>query len=267
METEKINVIPKIIHYCWYGKKRKPKLVRDCIKSWKKHLPDYEIIEWNEKNSDLSHPFVKEAYRLEKWAFIADYIRLKVLYDNGGIYLDTDMMLLSSLNDFLNNECFFGAEDKVIIGTAIIGALRNNEFIKEFLHCYDFINIDEGVDWHENVNTIMVTKLFKSRFGFSDSFVKKISYNAIVVYPISTFYPFPFAEKKDVLNYKMYIQEESCGVHLWVGSWIVYNEFKFLRNGEYREGFKIIYKKGIFKNLNFKYFRKALSAIKESLAK
>ena len=72
-------MIPKVIHYCWFGNKKKSKLIRDCILSWKYYLPDYEIIEWNERNSDLSIPFVKEAYKLKKWAFVADYIRLKVV--------------------------------------------------------------------------------------------------------------------------------------------------------------------------------------------
>ncbi|HEY1193477.1 glycosyltransferase [Flavobacterium sp.] len=267
MEIENRNVIPKIIHYCWFGKKRKPKLVRDCIKSWKKYLPDYEIIQWNEKNSDLSHPFVKEAYRLEKWAFVSDYIRLKVLYEYGGIYLDTDMMLLKSLNDFLDNECFFGAEQNDIVSCGIIGSIKYNGFIEKCLISYNRVNFNNEIVWNDFIITLKITNILRNEFNFYKDFDQFIQLKNISIYPVNVFYPFPFKYKKDILNYKEYIQKESYAVHLWVGSWIVYNEFKFLRAGEYRKGFTIMYEKGISKNLNFKYFRKILSALKESLKK
>lgn len=259
--------IPKIIHYCWFGRKRKPKLVRDCIKSWRKYLPEYQIIEWNEKNTDLTHPFVKYAYEQKKWAYVSDYIRLIVLYENGGIYLDTDMMLLKSLDMFIKNDCFFGAEDKAVIGTAIIGSIEQNEFIKKCIELYDFIDLGKKIDWHEIVNTIMITQLFKENYSFFENFESNVRFNNITIYPINTFFPFPYIMKDDIINYKEYIKPDSYAVHLWVGSWIVYNEFKFLRNGEYSKGFKIIYQKASFKNLNIKYLRKIASALKESLTK
>lgn len=87
-------MIPKKIHYVWVGGKEKPKNIRKCMKSWKKHLKDYEIIEWNENNFDInSHPFVKAAYNAKKWAFVSDYIRAYVIYNEGGIYLDTDVIV------------------------------------------------------------------------------------------------------------------------------------------------------------------------------
>ncbi|EIA10424.1 polysaccharide biosynthesis protein CpsM [Flavobacterium frigoris PS1] len=259
--------IPKIIHYCWFGGKTKPKLVRDCIKSWKKYLPDYEIIEWHEKNTDLSHPFVKHAYESQKWAFVSDYIRLKVLYENGGIYLDTDMMLLKSLDDFLENECFFGAEEENIVSCGIIGAVKQNKFIKECIEHYDFIDLEKKTNWHKTVVTIIITKLFRTKYHFYGVFDKRINYDTITIYPINIFYPFPYEKKEDIVNYKQYIKPDSYALHLWVGSWIVYNEFKFLRNGEYWKGFKIIFQKTLCKNLNVKYIRKIISAIKQSLTK
>ncbi len=260
-------VIPKIIHFCWFGGKRKPKLVRDCIKSWKKYLPDYEIIEWSEKNADLSHPFVKHAYKLKKWAFVSDYIRFNALYEKGGIYLDTDMMLLKSLNSFLDNDCFFGAEDQDIVSCGVIGTVRQNKFIKECIEYYDFIDLEKKIDWHEIVITSMVTKLFIKKYGFEENFNKKVKYNNITIYPINIFFPFPYNKKDDIINYKRYIKPDSYAVHLWVGSWIVYNEFKFLRNKEYLKGFKIIFNKMTINNLNIKYLRKIVSAIKESFTK
>ena len=88
-------MIPKIIHYCWFGGKELPIEVKKCIASWRKMCPDYEIIRWNESNFDVGqHPFVREAYKAKVWAFVSDYARLKVVYDNGGIYLDTDVETL-----------------------------------------------------------------------------------------------------------------------------------------------------------------------------
>lgn len=261
------TTIPKVIHYCWFGGKKKPKLVRDCIKSWKKYLPQYKIIEWNEKNADLSHPFVQQAYSLGKWAFVADYVRLKVLLENGGIYLDTDMMLLKSLNEFLNNECFFGAEQYNIISCGVIGAQRQNNFIKKCLMSYEKIVADNPIDWNDHIITLKITELFRKQYNFYEEFDKLIELNGSTIYPINHFYPFPLESKDDILNYKKYIQKDSYAVHLWIGSWIVYNEFKFLRNGEYAKGFKIIWQKNIFKNLNLKYIRKIISALRESLIK
>jgi mannosyltransferase OCH1-like enzyme len=258
-------MIPKIIHYCWFGRKRKPKLVRDCIKSWKKYLPEYQIIEWNETNTDLSHPFVKCAYEEQKWAFVSDYIRLKMLYEYGGIYLDTDMMLLKSLNSFLNKGCFFGAEETKLIGSAIIGAIKGNSFIDKCLNYYNSINYNEKIYWNEKINTVIITDIFKEVHFFNEITDKKINYNAITIYPIDVFYPFPCKMKDDINNYKQYIKPNSYAVHLWVGSWKVVNEFQFLRERKYSKGFKIIFQKMSYNNLSIKYFKKIASAVRESL--
>ena len=94
-------MIPKIIHYCWFGKKTKPEKIEELILSWKKILPDYQIIEWNENNCDISisPEYVKTAYELKKWAFVSDYFRLKALYEFGGIYLDTDVEIIKKFDD------------------------------------------------------------------------------------------------------------------------------------------------------------------------
>ena len=88
-------MIPKTIHYCWFGGGEKSKLIQKCIKSWKRFCPDYPIVEWNESNFPLASapPYVKQAYEAKKWAYVADYARLKILFDNGGVYMDTDVEL------------------------------------------------------------------------------------------------------------------------------------------------------------------------------
>ena len=95
-------MIPKVIHYCWFGGGKKPKLAKKCISSWKTYCPGYKLIEWNESNYDLSSApqFVREAAEAKKWAFVSDYVRLQVVYQYGGIYLDTDVELLRNI-DFL----------------------------------------------------------------------------------------------------------------------------------------------------------------------
>ena len=100
-------MIPKVIHYCWFGKKPYNELMIKCMESWKKHLPEYEIIEWNEENFDINiNPYVKEAYNAKKFAFVSDYVRLFVLHKYGGIYLDTDVEVRKNIDKFLVHPAF-----------------------------------------------------------------------------------------------------------------------------------------------------------------
>lgn len=261
-------MIPKIIHYCWYGRKKKPKLIRDCIKSWKLHLPDYEIIEWNEKNSDLTSSFVKEVYKLKKWAFVADFIRLKVLYENGGIYLDTDMMVLKSFDSLLFDECFLGAEDKEFISCGIIGSKKNNLFIRACLLRYEFINVNQKTNWGQVSIPRIITDVFRKNYNFYWSFDKKVEQDGLVIYPCNYFYPFPLENKDDIKNFLNYLSDKSFAVHLWNESWIEYSEFHYLRKGQYLQGLKIAIKNILTQNkLNVPYLRKIASCIKESVIK
>lgn len=260
-------MIPKTLNYCWFGGKKKPKLVRDCIVSWKKNMPEYNIIEWNEKNSDLFHPFVKEAYRLKKWAFVADYVRLNVIYENGGIYLDTDMMVLKSFDAFLDSSCFFGAEDSDFISCGIMGAKQKNEFIKKCLRVYDSLIITMNTNLGEITIPRIITKEFNRYSKTIMQFDKIIFYDGIVIYPSSFFYPFPFANKSDLINYKNYIKYESYAVHLWSSSWIEYSEFYYFRNSEYSRGFAKVFDKIIKdRKIDLKYLGKIASAVKESFS-
>jgi len=132
-----VPVIPKIIHYCWFGGKVKSDTIEMCIASWRKCLPDYEIIEWNEDNCDIAgNEFAKTAYAAEKWAFVADYFRFKVLYEHGGIYMDTDMFLHKSLDDFLVYNAFWGIESFACVNACITGAVAGNAIVKRILDTY-----------------------------------------------------------------------------------------------------------------------------------
>jgi len=137
-------VIEKKIHYIWVGGNSLTQLAKKCIKSWKKYCPDYEIILWNECNFDISqNQFCQQAYNAKKWAFVSDYMRLKILYDHGGVYMDADVEVLKPLDEFLHHKAFSGFEQPCVIPTGIIAAQKGNKWIKANLDWYDgatFIN-------------------------------------------------------------------------------------------------------------------------------
>lgn len=162
-----VNKIPKIIHCCWFGKSQKPQDVVNCIDSWKRYLPDYEIIEWNEENFDIENSvdYVKEAYSCKKWAFVSDYVRLYALSEYGGIYFDTDVEVFKSFDNLLNNDCFFGFESKDYLMTAVMASIKEFHIIKEFMKEYDarhFI-VDGASVLSESTNVVALTKLMKKK--------------------------------------------------------------------------------------------------------
>lgn len=133
-------MIPKTIHYCWFGGKPLPGSVRKCIQSWKKMCPDYEIREWNESNFDVqAHPFSKAAYEAGVWAFVSDYARLKIIYENGGIYLDTDVELRKNLDFLLNHSCYIGVQQVGFLCTTGLGfgAEKFSPLVRKMLDQYD----------------------------------------------------------------------------------------------------------------------------------
>ena len=128
----------KKIHYCWFGRGKKPKVFYKCLKSWKKFYPDFEIIEWNEDNFDINcNEYVKEAYNCKKYAFVSDYARLKIIFDNGGIYFDTDVEALKRIDDVILENGFFAKESSNTINTGLgFCANKGNNTIKKLLDDY-----------------------------------------------------------------------------------------------------------------------------------
>ena len=127
-------MIPKIIHYCWFGRNEKSEKIKFCMDSWKKYLPDYEIIEWNEDNFHINEiKYVNEAYDKKKWAFVTDYVRAYALYKKGGIYLDTDVEITGNLDTFLTHGAFSGFESKGYPFTALWGANKGHHWPKKVL--------------------------------------------------------------------------------------------------------------------------------------
>jgi mannosyltransferase OCH1-like enzyme len=207
--------IPKVIHYCWFGGNPLSELALKCLESWKKYCPDYEIIEWNEKNFDLNcNSYVKEAYEAKKWAFITDYVRLFVLHEHGGIYMDTDVEVIKNIDRFLVHEAFSGFETTENIPTAIMGAKKGNGWIRFLLSYYNdkhFIQPDGSLDTTTNVVTI--TNMTKDRYNLIlNNTFQEIS-DCAVFYPKDYFCP------KDYDNGEITLTENTYCIHHFSGSW------------------------------------------------
>jgi len=260
-----MSQIPKIIHYCWFGYQPYSKVQKLCINSWQAKLPDYEFRLWNEDNIDMSHPFIAYAYKHKKWAFVSDYVRLQKLFDYGGIYLDTDMYLTRSLNPFLTNGCFLGAEDSTLVNAAIIGANKHNDYIKACLEYYETKDLSEK---HLNLAIPRVlTRTLIGEDGFYELFTEIKTLNKVVVYPPAYFYPMPYDINKAFdKQFKKFIKKETYAIHLWDGSWVDYSEFQLIRRGSYFEALKKIITKPS-QTLDFKYIKKILRTFVKTLFK
>lgn len=132
-------MIPKVIHFCWFGKGEMSVLHRRCIESWKKYCPDYELKLWNEENSDLDNDYCRAAIARKKWAFVSDWVRFDVLHRHGGIYLDTDLELIRSLDPLLSStRCMMARESAASVATAVIASSAGNPVLATardlFLH-------------------------------------------------------------------------------------------------------------------------------------
>lgn len=176
-------MIPKIIHYCWFGNGEKSELIERCMDSWKKYMPDYEIIEWNENNFDVNFiPFVKQAYINKKWAFVSDYVRAYALYNYGGIYLDTDVEITNTFDDFLPHGAFSGFEKKGLSFTAVWGAKAKHHWPKKVLDFY------ERLHFNNQINTNIITAILEKDYGIDKSIDDlQIYNNDVYIYPSNYF--------------------------------------------------------------------------------
>lgn len=207
--------IPKIIHFCWFGRGPKSRKIQKCIQSWRKHLPDYKLMEWNEDVFQLdSVPYVKQAYEARKYAFVSDYVRLYALYHYGGIYMDTDVEVVQSLDRFLTHEAFSGFEDDVYLQSGTMGAVKGHGWIKELLDYYagkSFVQPDGTLDM--TTNTKIITEVC-SRWGLVLNGQHQVLRNGVVFYPRTYFSPY------DYINAADYRTEDSYTIHHFVQSWL-----------------------------------------------
>lgn len=207
-------MIPKTIHYCWFGRNPLPKLAKKCIKSWKKYCPDYEIIEWNEDNFDISSAplYVRQAYETKKWAFVSDYVRLWAMVNYGGIYMDTDVEVVKPLDQFLVHNAFSGFEDKIHILTGIMACVKGFDLFAEFLHYYDdksFFKLDGSLDMTTNV--IIMTDICTSKGFVPNGQFQTI--DGFALYPSEVFCP--FNPSSGQLNRT----KETATIHWFSASW------------------------------------------------
>ena len=184
-------MIPKKIHYCWIGGNPLPKSAKKCIASWKKYCPDYEIIEWNETNYDFTkNQYMKEALEAKKWGFVPDFARLDIIYQHGGIYLDTDVEIIKSFDPLLSNKGFAGfeSEENVNFGQGF-GAEPGNEVIKDLMDSYENLRFknDDG-----SLNMIASPKLNTDalvELGLKQDNSKQELLDCFSIYPIEYFCP------------------------------------------------------------------------------
>lgn len=212
------NIIPKRIHYCWFGNSEKPKFICDCINTWKTVLNDYEIIEWNENNFNINiNKYVKEAYEQKKYAFVSDYVRVYALYNYGGIYFDTDVTVFKKFDDLLENDSFWGFEEKNYIATSTIGAKKGNKLIKKFLDSYEnksFLKEDGAIDTLTNV--AIVSKIISNLGVKLDGTFQKVE-NIAAVYPQEYFSPY------DYINCYSKKTDKSYAMHHFYKSWLPFS--------------------------------------------
>ena len=201
-------MIPKKIHYVWLGRGEKSDKIKRCIESWKKYMPDYEIIEWNEDNFDINYnDFTKQSYELKKYAFTSDVVRLYALYTQGGIYMDTDVEVYKPLDEFLNEEGFTGFEDINYPVTATMGCVKGNPVIKMMLDYYDCVDFKMYDDWREFItNQETSTCIYSNVLGMlginrQKNETQKIKH--FTVYPQSYFFT----------------KDEGYTYHSFTGSW------------------------------------------------
>lgn len=198
-------MIPKVIHYCWFGKAKKPKLFEKCLESWKCYCPDFEIKEWNERNTkQFQNKFIKDALRKKKYAFVADAVRMQIILEYGGIYLDTDMLLLKPLNKLLSYNFFIGYEIINRPAFGIFGVTPKHRLLQEMV---DFYNTERFNQFSPPV----ITHTFKNLIREGNFIANER------IFGVDYFYPLPYENRHE--DYAPFCSGNTIAVHLWDHSW------------------------------------------------
>lgn len=234
-------MIPKTIHYCWFGGNPLPELAKKCIASWKKYCPDYEIIEWNETNYDIAKcAYMKEAYQSQKWGFVPDYARFDIIYHHGGIYLDIDVELLRNIDHLLVNTAFMGFESQNFVNPGlIIGGEQGNEALKKIMHWYETHHfIKESGEMDLTASPAIVSPIL-GEMGLRNEQSVQLLNGSLTIYPKDYFCPM------DYYTGNLNITENTISIHHYYASWLTPNRKKWvqLRRRLYKTVSPDIYKK------------------------
>lgn len=198
--------IPKKIHYCWFGGAEYPELIKRCLDSWERNLVGWDLILWNEKNSPITdeHPYLKKAISDKKYAFASDYMRCLALYQYGGVYLDTDMEVIRSLDELLDNAAFIAPEntDGDIFNVAAIGAVKGHDLLKDIMKYYN------SLESYEPIPDVVVKIMSSKKYA-----ITKLSR--------SSFYPYNPYDPKQKVKQLMFndVCADTYGIHHWHASW------------------------------------------------
>lgn len=217
--------IPKIIHYCWFGGNPLPDLAQKCIASWKKYCPDYEIKEWNERNFDLNCcDYVREAYEAKKWAFVSDVARLSIIYQYGGIYLDTDVELLKPLDDLLKLPAFFGTESDYSVATGLgFGAEKGNNMVRALLDDYSELHFRKEDGAFDTTTCPKRNTCVFEKEGYSTTEKKIWHTKDATVFPPEYFCPIDYKTGRTELTSQAY------SIHHYSESWLSEQEKYHIR--------------------------------------
>ena len=210
-------MIPKIIHYCWFGGNPLPPLAQKCIKSWKKYCSDYEIVRWDESNFDVNcNRYCQAMYEQKKWAFLTDYVRLKVVYEHGGIYLDTDVEIIKPLEKLLVNVAFMGLETTHNVATGLgFAAEKRHWFVGENMKYYE--NWDSSCPIE--ICPIITTRLLEP-YGIDCNNEEVQKCKDLTIYPVDFFCA------KHTHTGQIHITANTYSIHHFDGSWNTKEERK-----------------------------------------
>ena len=210
-------MIPKKIHYCWFGEAKIPKEFKNYIDEWSIIMPDFEIKLWNEANAPMDLPYMKKAFEHKKWANLSNYTRLHAVYEEGGIYLDTDVKVVKSFSDLLHNTCFFGLQTsdwdaRYSFNNAVYGAEKNHRFIKKLKDA--LIALYDGTE-EANLSSPHLTTYFLREVGYNAKYDLGKLKNGIQIYPPDYFFPYHWENDFDPDQ----VTKNTYAIHFWNGSW------------------------------------------------
>ena len=216
-------MIPKIIHYCWFGRNPLPELAQKCIASWKKYLPDYEIKEWNEDNFDVNIiPYTAEAYKAKKYAFVSDYARFWILYRYGGIYFDTDVEVIRPIDDIISKGNFMGCEtdasrdgsDAASVAPGLgLGVNPGLELVKKMLDYYEGKHfVHEAVMKNQITVVHIATQVLRDNGLRNEPGIQQVG--DVWIYPSEYFCPI------NVTTGRIHVEKNTRTIHHYAGTWV-----------------------------------------------